>query len=410
MPPLPLRKQLGWPLLLHVFFLFAPAVVIVCFGFLPNAQGAAFAPTAEERVLSTTQGLEADATLAALPPKVDAEGRTCVEVDDMLFPVREGADPESAFSGNRWPNGIVYYVFDAAVTSANQQIWRDMAAAWSAVAPSVFIEGTGIGNYIYVQNGSINNSYVGMIGGRQVMNILNWNVAYSIAHEIGHALVLSHEHQRSDRDSYVTINYSYVQSGYQSAFNIVGSTTYGGYDFDSVMHYDKCIFSTDCSPSLNCFCNHYTITVPPPNTQWQDLIGQLTHLSQLDGAGMAQRYARPALFSGEVSLGNGIYYLQFPNRTPFDYYAYLPNQGFIYHVDMGYEYWFVANDGQGGIFFYDFASGHFFYTSPTFGFPYLYDFSLNTVLYYYPDAQRPGHYTTNPRYFYNFANHQIITM
>jgi len=55
-------------------------------------------------------------------------------------------------------------------------------------------------------------------------------------------------------------------------------------------------------------------------------------------------------------------------------------------------------------------SNHFFYTSPSFPFPYLYDFSLNTALYYYPDPHNPGRYTTNPRYFYNFATGQIITM
>ena len=77
---------------------------------------------------------------------------------------------------------------------------------------------------------------------------------------------------------------------------------------------------------------------------------------------------------------------------------------------MGYEYWFDANDGHSDIYFYDFSSTHFFYTSPSFPFPYLYDFTLNTVLYYYPDTQRPGHYTTNPRYFYNFAMGQIIMM
>jgi hypothetical protein len=118
----------------------------------------------------------------------------------------------------------------------------------------------------------------------------------------------------------------------------------------------------------------------------------------------------PAFFSGEVSLGNGVYYLQFPNGTPFGYYAYLTDQNFIYHFDLGFEYLFDANDANNGIFFYDFMSNHFFYTSPSFPFPYLYDFSLNTVLYYYPDPNNPGHYTTNPRYFYNFATGQIITM
>jgi N-acetylneuraminic acid mutarotase len=118
----------------------------------------------------------------------------------------------------------------------------------------------------------------------------------------------------------------------------------------------------------------------------------------------------PAFFSGEVSLGNGVYYLQFPNGNVFGYYSYLTDPHWIYHVDMGDEYWFDANDGHSGIYFYDFMSNHFFYTSPSFPFPYLYDFSLNTVLYYFPDPNRPGHYTTNPRYFFNFATGQIITM
>ena len=94
----------------------------------------------------------------------------------------------------------------------------------------------------------------------------------------------------------------------------------------------------------------------------------------------------------------------------FGYYAYLSDPRFIYHFDMGFEYWFDANDGHSGIYFYDLMSTHFFYTSPSFPFPYLYDFSLNTVLYYFPDPNRPGHYTANPRYFYNFATGQIITM
>ena len=155
-------------------------LVLVCFGFSLNAPGSTFAPTEEERVAATEQGFNGELKLAALPRKIDPEGRTYVEVDDMLFWVREGAGVESAFTGNRWTNGIVYYVFDAAVSSTNRQNWRDAAAAWSAVAPLTFTEGTGIGNYIYVQNGSGNNSYVGMIGGRQVMNIFSWT--YRVRH------------------------------------------------------------------------------------------------------------------------------------------------------------------------------------------------------------------------------------
>ena len=117
----------------------------------------------------------------------------------------------------------------------------------------------------------------------------------------------------------------------------------------------------------------------------------------------------PAFFNGETALGGGWYYLQFPNSTPFGYYSYLPDPNFIYHIDLGYEYLFDANDANHGIFFYDFASSSFFYTSPS-AFPYLYDFSLNAWLYYLPDVNNPGRYTHNPRWFFNFATGQWITL
>ena len=116
----------------------------------------------------------------------------------------------------------------------------------------------------------------------------------------------------------------------------------------------------------------------------------------------------PPFFTGETALGGGWYYLQFPNGTPFGYYSYLADPNFIYHVDLGFEYLFDANDANHGIYFYDFASSSFFYTSPS-AFPYLYDFSLNAWLYYLPDANNPGRYTHDPRWFYNFATGQWIT-
>ncbi len=115
-------------------------------------------------------------------------------------------------------------------------------------------------------------------------------------------------------------------------------------------------------------------------------------------------------FSGEVALSNGVYYLAFAaTGNPFGYYAYLSDPRYIYHFDMGYEYWFDAQDGKSGVYLYDFESGTFFYTSPSFPFPYLYDFSLNTVLYYYPDPNNPGRYNTNgTRYFFRYDTGQIV--
>jgi hypothetical protein len=116
----------------------------------------------------------------------------------------------------------------------------------------------------------------------------------------------------------------------------------------------------------------------------------------------------PSLFlAGQSSLTNNFDFLQFPDGNIFGYYdlTYFP---WIYQVDLGFEYLIDANDGQQGVYLYDNSSTSFWYTSPAI-YPYVYDFTLNSWLYYYPDSNNPGHYTTNPRYFYNFSEQQVIT-
>jgi hypothetical protein len=46
--------------------------------------------------------------------------------------------------------------------------------------------------------------------------------------------------------------------------------------------------------------------------------------------------ALPAFFNGEISLGSGVYYLQFPNGNLFGDYN-LANFPIFYHYDMGFE-------------------------------------------------------------------------
>jgi hypothetical protein len=110
---------------------------------------------------------------------------------------------------------------------------------------------------------------------------------------------------------------------------------------------------------------------------------------------------------GQQTATNGGYYLQFTNGNFFGYYT-VPGNGWIDHADLGYEYLIEANDGKEGIYFYDWASSTYWYTTPSL-FPYLFDFTLDTWLYYLPDPNNPGHYTTNPRRFYDYATLQDIT-
>ncbi|MDB5071866.1 MAG: peptidase [Candidatus Eremiobacteraeota bacterium] len=122
----------------------------------------------------------------------------------------------------------------------------------------------------------------------------------------------------------------------------------------------------------------------------------------------AANAARPSFFNGEAALSNGVYYLAFQNGTPFGYYSYLSDPHYVFHFDLGYQYYFDSTDPNTQ-YLYDFPSGHFWYTGANL-WPYVYDFTLNAFLYYYPDTQNAGHYTTNPRYFYNFGTNQIIRL
>ena len=107
----------------------------------------------------------------------------------------------------------------------------------------------------------------------------------------------------------------------------------------------------------------------------------------------------PPFFTGEVSLGSSVYYLQFQNANLFGHYNY---QFFplLYHYDLGFEYF--VDGGNGAAYLYDYASGHWWYTSPGL-FPYLYDFTLNSWIYYFTN-------TTNPRYFSDLTTQKIFTM
>ncbi|MBN2771325.1 MAG: leucine-rich repeat protein [Spirochaetes bacterium] len=96
----------------------------------------------------------------------------------------------------------------------------------------------------------------------------------TIVHELCHVLGMSHEHQRYDRDKYVTFHPENTYSdwpGVMSNFETVPRTkmvektflwfhyttediiseTYGDYDYDSIMHYDPYAFSNNGEMTLD---------------------------------------------------------------------------------------------------------------------------------------------------------------
>jgi hypothetical protein len=260
----------------------AVAVAAICIAMSRPALAATFAPTAVEIDAMDLHERDAHLLRERLQPQVDETGRVFYEIDDMRFDA-EGVATDSAFIGRLWPGGVLYYQFNPDVNATRRQQFRDAAAAWAAVAPVTFVEGTGNGNWVQVKASTVNNSYVGMRGGAQDMNIASWNTKFVIAHEIGHALGLIHEHSRSDRNTYVTIFTANIQAGHESNFDLINwGVRYGAYDFDSVMHYSAMAFSRN---------GQNTIAPTAAYSSYLYTMGQTSYLSGLDAAGMAQRYS-----------------------------------------------------------------------------------------------------------------------
>lgn len=101
--------------------------------------------------------------------------------------------------------------------------------------------------YIFFCNGTANNSYVGRVGGKQVLHLVRGERLAAAIHEIGHAIGLYHEQCRYDRDRYITINFSNIESGAESNFRKITTNYYnmGSFDFSSIMLYDSYAYARD---------------------------------------------------------------------------------------------------------------------------------------------------------------------
>jgi Astacin (Peptidase family M12A) len=253
----------------------------------------------------------------------------------------KGVEPEAVTPPNttfKWPGGNVYYRFDptqvgnGTITAAKMQAVRDAMAEWAAFANLTFIENiSGQPHYItYQEDPSLAGGFSSSVGmdpnnAEQFVKIGSnaWNRG-TLCHETGHALGLWHEQQRDDRDTYVTINFSNIDSADQGNFTKLsgGTTAIGAYDFYSVMHYRRADLTNKPGtpdpdapdPSID------TIDPTAPYVFFLNIMGNVYErtLSKLDRAGMAAIYGNPAVLpsavvtntkdSGPGSLRSAIYY------------------------------------------------------------------------------------------------------
>ncbi|MCG8390710.1 MAG: M12 family metallopeptidase [Cytophagales bacterium] len=156
-------------------------------------------------------------------------------------------------TGRRWPGGVVYYTVSSSLP--NQGRVYNAIAHWEARTGTRFVARTTQPNYVDFVRSSGCSSYLGMIGGRQRINLGDGCSTGNTIHEIGHALGLFHEHTRVDRDETINVNWGNIQSGREHNFRRADERSSAKdytntIDFGSIMMYSSYAFSTNGRPTL----------------------------------------------------------------------------------------------------------------------------------------------------------------
>jgi len=206
----------------------------------------------------------------------------------------EGEAPDTAYSlitnrttgiGRPWPNNTMYYSIASGLP--NQQRITDAIKHFHANTNLRLVPRTNQTDYVSFQNGSGCSSYIGIRGGKQVIELANGCSLGNTIHEIGHAAGLWHEHSRADRDTYITIHTQNIEKGKERNFDKRDNTAkeFGAYDYGSIMHYGRTAFG---KKDVNA---KELTTITPKNSS--ATIGQRTKLSSGDIAGLNALYPLP---------------------------------------------------------------------------------------------------------------------
>ena len=208
-----------------------------------------------------------------------------IKLGDMVFSVdqlKKAAKTSGGLRGRPWPNGLVYYSFQDDVDETLQDQFRNAFRLWETGTSVVFVERTTEVNHISITAATTNFSSVGMAGGRQTLAVTSNASTATILHELGHALVMHHEHQRSDRDNYVNIFRENIESGSLNNFDLITATfNYTPYDFHSIMHYSKAAFSKN---------GQHTIEPKPAYAEFLEQMGRQNTLSFGDRESIRKLY------------------------------------------------------------------------------------------------------------------------
>ncbi len=183
------------------------------------------------------------------------ENNDLVQIDDMIVEkdwlVGEDDSELSSKSYSLkqvrlWTNGVVPYRFGSGITATEKNQFVQWCREMGEFAKVSCVEKRSQDrDYLMITRTNENicgSSYVGRWGGEQPLKLRCWT-RRTVQHELLHALGIPHEHNRHDRDNFLTMLWQNADPNLSSYFRKVRLETVGMYlniyDFDSVMHYES---------------------------------------------------------------------------------------------------------------------------------------------------------------------------